>query len=62
MEKTILTHIETKKKAIHEKMLSLSFKARDKFREILVKDFTDDDLKDLSHTNADKLLAFLATL
>ena len=55
-------HIEIKKKQIHEKMLSLSFKERDKFREMLVKDFSDDDLKELTHTNADKLLTFLASV
>jgi hypothetical protein len=55
-------HIEVKKKAIEEKMLSLSFKSRDKFREMLVNDFSDDDLKELTHAGADKLLAFLAKL
>jgi hypothetical protein len=53
-------HIDIKKKSIEEKMHKLSFKARDKFREFLVSSFSDDDLKELSHINADKLLAFLA--
>jgi hypothetical protein len=52
-------HIDAKKKLIEEKMLSLSFNKREKFREFLVNDFTDDDLKELTHTNADKLLVFL---
>jgi hypothetical protein len=55
-------HIDIKKKTIEEKMHKLSYKARDKFREFLVNSFSDDDLKDLSHTNADKLLTFLASL
>jgi outer membrane protein assembly factor BamE (lipoprotein component of BamABCDE complex) len=55
-------HIDIKKKKIEEKMLSLSFNKRDKFREFLVNSFSDDDLKDLSHTNADKLLTFLASI
>jgi hypothetical protein len=55
-------HIDIKKKSIEEKMHKLSYKARDKFREFLVNDFNDDDLKELSHTNADKLLTFLASI
>ena len=55
-------HIEVKKKAIEEKMLALSFKKRVKFRAFLVNDFTDDDLKELTHTGADKLLLFLTRL
>jgi hypothetical protein len=55
-------HIDIKKKTIEEKMHKLSFKARDKFREMLVNNFSDDDLKDLTHTSADKLLTFLASL
>jgi len=55
-------HIEVKKKTIEEKMLVLPFKKREKFRNFLVNDFNDDDLKELTHTGADKLLAFLASL
>jgi len=51
-------HIDIKKKKIEEKMLSLSFTKREKFRDFLVNDFTDEDLKELTHVNADKLLAF----
>jgi hypothetical protein len=61
MEKNKM-HIEIKKKTIEEKMYALSFNKRDKFREYLVNSFTDDDLKDLTHTDADKLLAFLASV
>jgi len=55
-------HIEVKKKTIEEKMKGLSSKSKDKFRSFLVSDFSDDDLKELSHTNADKMLTFLASL
>jgi hypothetical protein len=55
-------HIDIKKKTIEDKMHKLSFKARDKFREFLVNSFSDEDLKELTHSNADKLLAFLAKL
>jgi hypothetical protein len=51
-------HIEAKKKLIEEKMYVLKGTKREKFREFLVNDFTDEDLKELTHTNADKLLAF----
>ena len=55
-------HIEVKKKMIENKMYSLKEKKRDKFRDFLVKEFTDEDLKELSHEHADKLLAFLASI
>jgi hypothetical protein len=51
-------HIDIKRKLIEEKMYVLKGTKREKFREFLVNDFTDDDLKELTHTNADKLLAF----
>jgi hypothetical protein len=51
-------HIDIKKKLIEEKMYVLKGTKREKFREFLVNDFTDEDLKELTHTNADKLLAF----
>jgi len=52
-------HIEVKKKLIEQKMYKLSEKKRDKFRDFLLNNFTDEDLKDLNHESADKLLAFL---
>jgi hypothetical protein len=55
-------HIDVKKKLIEEKMYALKGVKREKFRDFLLKEFSDDDLKDLSHTNADKLLTFLASL
>jgi hypothetical protein len=55
-------HIEVKRQAIYQKMAELKGAKRDKFREFLVNDFNDDDFKDLSNSNADKLLAFLASL
>jgi hypothetical protein len=54
--------IEQKKKTIADKMYSLKPKARAEFSKFLVKDFTDEDLKDLSHENADKLLKFLESI
>jgi hypothetical protein len=55
-------HIEVKKQTIYQKMAELKGAKRDKFREFLVNDFTDEDFKDLTHSNADKLLAFLSSL
>jgi wobble nucleotide-excising tRNase len=55
-------HIDIKKKLIEEKMYALKGAKREKFRDFLLKEFSDDDLKDLSHTNADKILAFFAGL
>ena len=55
-------HIEVKKQLIYQKMYGLKGAKRDKFRELLVKDFTDEDLKELTHEHADKLLNFLAKL
>ena len=55
-------HIDTKRKLIEEKMYALKGAKREKFREFLVNNFTDDDLKELTHTNADKLLVFLGVI
>ena len=55
-------HIEVKKKQIETMMYSLKGQKRERFRAFLVSDFTDEDLKELTHTNADKLLAFLSKL
>jgi hypothetical protein len=55
-------HIEVKKQTIYQKMHELKGAKREKFREFLVKDFTDEDLKELTHEHADKLLKFLANL
>ena len=55
-------HIDAKKKLIEEKMYALKGVKREKFREFLVNNFTDDDLKELAHTNADKLLVFLGVI
>ncbi len=54
--------IEAKKRAIEEKMYSLSERKRDKFRDFLVENFTDEDLQNLTHEQADKMLAFLAKI
>lgn len=51
-------HIEAKKKQIEMLMYLLKGSKREKFRAFLVSEFTDEDLKELTHTNADKLLAF----
>lgn len=50
--------VEQKKKQIETLMYLLKGNKREKFREFLVNDFTDEDLKELTPTNADKLLAF----
>jgi hypothetical protein len=55
-------HIDAKKKLIEEKMYSLKGAKREKFRDFLLNEFSDDDIKELTHTNADKILAFLASL
>jgi len=55
-------HIEMKRKLIEEKMYKLNEKKRDKFRDFLLNNFTDEDLKDLTLESADKLLAFLAKI
>jgi hypothetical protein len=55
-------YIEAKKKLIEEKMYALKGAKREKFRDFLLKEFSDEDLKELTHSNADKLLAFLASL
>jgi wobble nucleotide-excising tRNase len=55
-------HIDIKKKLIEEKMYALKGAKREKFRNFLLKEFSDDDIKELTHTNADKILAFLARL
>jgi hypothetical protein len=54
--------IEQKKKTIVDKMYSLKGKARNDFAKFLVTDFTDEELKDLTHENADKLLRFLESI
>jgi hypothetical protein len=54
--------IEQKKKTIVDKMYSLKAKARTDFARFLVTDFTDDDLQNLSHESADKLLKFLESI
>jgi hypothetical protein len=55
-------HIDAKKKLIEEKMYALKGAKREKFRDFLLKEFSDDDIKELTHTNADKILIFLASL
>jgi wobble nucleotide-excising tRNase len=55
-------HIDIKKKLIEEKMYALKGAKREKFRNFLLKEFSDDDIKELTHTNADKILAFLARI
>lgn len=50
--------LEQKKKQIEMLMYLLKGNKREKFRDFLVNEFTDEDLKELTHTNADKLLAF----
>jgi hypothetical protein len=52
-------HIEVKKKLIEEKMYALKGAKREKFREFLVSEFTDEDLKNITHSQADRLLVFL---
>lgn len=54
--------IEQKKKTIIDKMYSLKGKARAEFSKFLVNEFTDEDLKDLTHASADKLLKFLENI
>jgi len=51
-------HIEAKKKQIEMLMYLLKGSKRERFRDFLVSEFTDEDLKELNHANADKLLAF----
>lgn len=58
--KQVSMHIEAKKKQIEMLMYLLKGSKREKFRAFLVSEFTDEDLKELTHANADKLLAFLS--
>lgn len=50
--------IEQKKQKIEMLMYLLKGKKREEFRDFLVSEFTDEDLRELTHANADKLLAF----
>jgi hypothetical protein len=50
--------IEQKKQQIVTLMYLLKGKRREKFAHILASEYTDEDLKELTHANADKLLAF----
>jgi hypothetical protein len=54
--------VEQKKQQIEMLMSMLKGKKREKFRAFLVSDFTDEDLKQLTQSNADKLLAFLKSI
>lgn len=54
--------IQTKRQTIIEKMYKLKGKARTAFGQFLAKEFTDEDLLELSHENADKLLKFLENI
>jgi hypothetical protein len=53
---------QVKKQMIVDKMYKLNPKARSEFGKFLAKEFTDDDLRDLSQENADKLLQYLETI
>jgi hypothetical protein len=55
-------HIDIKRKLIEEKMYALKVAKRERFREFLVSEFTDEDLKNISHSQADRLLVFLGGL
>jgi hypothetical protein len=55
-------HIEVKRKLIEEKMYKLNERKREKFRDFLVSNFSDEDLQDLTHQQADIMLAFLANI
>jgi hypothetical protein len=52
--------IEQKKKTIVDKMNNLKGKDKSEFGQYLAKEFTDEELRDLNHENADKLLNYLA--
>lgn len=54
--------IEQKKQKIVSLMNGLNTGKREKFAQFLATEFTDEDLMDLSHSNADKMLAFLAKI
>jgi hypothetical protein len=54
--------VEQKKQQIVMLMDTLKDKKREKFAHFLATEFTDEDLQDLSHDNADKMLAFLANI
>jgi hypothetical protein len=53
---------ETKKQEIIQLMEKLKGKKREKFSIFLATDFEDDDLRELTPTNADKLLKFIKSL
>ena len=52
--------IEQKKQKIVSLMNELKPSKREKFAHFLATEFTDEDLMDLGHSSADKMLAFLA--
>lgn len=54
--------VEQKKQKIVELMNKLKDKNKQKFGSFLAKEFTDDDLRELTMENADKLLAFLTNI
>jgi hypothetical protein len=54
--------VEQKKQQIVMLMNQLKDKRREKFASFLATQFTDEDLKQLDHENADKLLAFLSDI
>jgi hypothetical protein len=53
---------ETKKQEIITIMKTLKGKKREKFGMFLASDFEDQDLRELTPTNADKLLKFIKAL
>lgn len=53
---------EQKRTEIISKMLLLKDKKRLEFRDFLVEKFNDDDLRDLTPNDADKILSFLSKL
>ena len=53
---------EAKKQEIIRIMDTLKGAKREKFAMFLANDFTDDDLRDLTPSNADKLLTFIKKL
>ena len=54
--------IQQKKNTIVDKMNNLKEKERTEFRQYLAREFTDEDLRELNHENADKLLKFLENI
>jgi hypothetical protein len=53
---------EQKKKEIADKMYKLKAPERRKFASFLATDFSDDDLKELTDDNYNKMIKFLADL